>query len=101
MFNCNHLRDGVNGGGNAVNIAQLYGIQALFAQCVVQFPIIAAAVNAPFCSSADNTPALRIAATMTRQCAAKAQASATPTASVFSSDERAIALSIFRRMSFA
>jgi hypothetical protein len=64
-------------------------------------PINAAAVSAPFVSSGESTPALRIALTITLLLAAKAAASATPTASLPSSDERAIVPSRFRRMSFA
>ncbi|MNW05938.1 hypothetical protein D3C71_2022660 [compost metagenome] len=73
----------------------MYGYQTLF------MPISAAAVWAAVTSSGDSTFALRMASTMILLLAAKAAASATPTASLPSSDERAIVPSTFRRMSFA
>ncbi|MNY40529.1 hypothetical protein D3C86_1752790 [compost metagenome] len=72
-----------------------YGYQVLF------MPISAAAVSAPLVSSGDSTPALRMASTSTLLCAANAAASATPTASLPSSEERAMVPSTFRRMSLA
>ncbi|KOS88718.1 hypothetical protein DM49_3555 [Burkholderia mallei] len=80
---------------SASSAISTYGYQALF------IPISAAAVSAAWVSSGDSTPASRIAFTSTGLLAAKAAASAAPTASVPSSDEREIVPSRFRRMSFA
>jgi hypothetical protein len=71
------------------------GYQTLF------MPISADAVCTALTSSGESAPELRIASMMTLLLTAKAAASATPTASLPWSDERAMVPSTFSRMSLA
>src|ERR1700748_1108248 len=69
---------------SALSVISTYGYQTLF------MPISAAAVSAPFVSSGDSTPALRIAATSAGLFAANAAANATATAALHYEDLREI-----------